>query len=308
MRIQVVISIAIAFALSAGLSYFNEERTVRESVDNQYRVRLTQAQESLEQRRSLRDFFAVLARAESLGRSERIAEQLLRLTAQEEKAVPDAENTEANKPDTEATLVSVHHKLEQEIAAVMAYYASMENVQDKSSLANCIEGPPGLVSIVHRDGRVLAEKGTYKDAWDRIDKRVIPVISNPKNKSAQDSRLDVWFQGETPLIVGIAPIVVGGDTIGGVVVGHSLNNEPNRDKKALQGLDVAYRISASDIDGTQRQFVRTTVSRDAGGQVESFFSDSANFRWSSRLSFPGSPRAVVGCSLIFRTSNRLSIC
>ena len=103
MRIQVVISIAIAFALSAGLSYFNEERTVRESVDNQYRVRLTQAQESLEQRRSLRDF-AVLARAESLGRSERIAEQLLRLKEQEGQVAPGTENAEADKPDAEATL------------------------------------------------------------------------------------------------------------------------------------------------------------------------------------------------------------
>ena len=65
LRIKVIVSIALAFALTAGLVYINESRTVTSVTQSEVSARLEQAQTALEQRRSLRNF-SVLERAKRL--------------------------------------------------------------------------------------------------------------------------------------------------------------------------------------------------------------------------------------------------
>lgn len=263
LRIKVIVCIALAFALAAGLVYLNETRTVTAVTTAEAGVRLAQAQVSLEQRRSLRNF-SVLERAKTIARFSAISSEILRL-----KAAPavDAKADEKTAIAVlEKRLVDVHQALERELAATIARYKSQADVKDRGNLEHRIKAVPDYVAVVDEAGRVLAEKGTYVDKWDRIETRILSVVSNPKNIGA----LDVWFMGDTPLTVGLAPIVSGGSIIGGIIVGQSLNNETKADRDAL-GIDVVLRVRGKNTQGDVREFIRTTVTNGMTDSVEKFF-------------------------------------
>ena len=192
LRIKVIVSIALAFALTAGLVYINESRTVTSVTQSEVSARLEQAQTALEQRRSLRNF-SVLERAKTIARFPAFSAEILRL-----KNKADVEPN-AGEQETvaalEKQLVDVHEALERELAATIARYKSLSEVRDRGRLEHRIKGIPDYVAVVDETGRVLAEKGTYVDKWDRIEKRALSVVTNPKTEAA----LDVWFMGDTPL-------------------------------------------------------------------------------------------------------------
>ena len=103
----------------------------------------------------------------------------------------------------------------------------------------------------------------------QIEKRALSVVTNPKNEAA----LDVWFMGDTPLTVGLAPIVSDTGIIGGIVVGKSLNNETKMDRDAL-GIDVVLRVSGKNTKGDTREFIRTTVTNGMTDAVEKFIASA----------------------------------
>ena len=272
LRIKVVISIVVAFSLVAGLIYVNESRTVSEVTRGESAARIDQAQVALEQRRSLRNF-SILAKAEAVAEYKGVIREVKRWAAPQPGQ--KEENAEDAKVDNDF-LKTVHNELLKELAAAMAGFKSIADVRDRSSLKNRISSPPDYLAVVDAEGRVLAEKGTYTDEWDRIEGRILSVVKNPKNTSSQDSRLDVWFLGKTPLTVGLAPIVENGLTLGGVIVGHSLNNEAKGDSDVLGvGIDVVYHVKALNAQAEPRNFVRTTVTNGMTSAVERFFEISS---------------------------------
>ncbi len=263
LRIKVIVCIAFAFAFAAGLIYLHETRVVTAVTKAEAHARLKQAQVSLEQRRSLRNF-SVLERAKTIAQFPAISSEILRLKS-EPRLDPKADE-KAAVAILEKRLVDVHQALERELAATIARYKSLSDVKDRGNLEHRIKVVPDYVAVVDESGRVLAEKGTYVDKWDRIEKRVLSVVSNPKNVAA----LDVWFMGDTPLTVGLAPIVSGGAIIGGIIVGQSLNNETKTDRDAL-GIDVVLRVKGKNTQGQDREFIRTTVTNGMTDTVENFF-------------------------------------
>ena len=154
LRIKVIVCIVFAFAFAAGLIYLHETRVVSAVTTAEANARLEQAQVSLEQRRSLRNF-SVLERAKTIARFPAISSEILRLKA-EPKLDPKADENEVVRA-LEKRLVDVHEALERELAATIARYKSLSDVKDRGNLEHRIKVVPDYVAVVDETGRVLAE-------------------------------------------------------------------------------------------------------------------------------------------------------
>lgn len=237
-RAKIVATVVLAFATAGTLVYLNLAETGRQQAQDALTQRLTVAEKAVLKSRQL-SAYATLAKARQVARWPQIARVLAKPPesfAGEDGVVPSAADVR----------YEIHRLMNEEVLVWNARFNALASgkLEPTADLHDLRRARPDVFAVVDTKGIGVAkgnDAGWYGSKAANLG-AAHPVLLTAAQKG--QAFLDVWLLKGAPTLVGVAPVKLGEQVVGAVVLGYQLTDSEAKADKALTGMDVAYFLGA----------------------------------------------------------------
>lgn len=241
-RIQVALTLFLAFAATAGAVYFQVDGALSTQAKAGLEGRLHAARAAVVRTQRLNDY-RMAALAEQIADAPKVAAQL----ARRPESLADAEG---NAPDMETFRYEIHKRMNEEVQVwrlQLEAVAAGTATPPAGAAGARIEAPDWFVVVDAAGVGVssASDKAWYGPCDAGADKACDSDLAKaqPAIKAVIEQGTilaDVWMVKGSPMIVGAAPVKAGETIVGAVVVGQRLTEAEARRQSALVGTQVAH--------------------------------------------------------------------